>query len=43
MTTTQNGPDVPIGLSGSEADLYRHLLGHLETEGGLIEAYERLG
>jgi hypothetical protein len=41
MTALTREP--PVGLSVPEAELYRHLIQHLDTEAGLVEAYERLG
>jgi hypothetical protein len=41
MTTLGRRP--PVGLSTAEAELYRHLVDHVDTESGLVEAYERLG
>jgi hypothetical protein len=33
----------PAGLTVAEADLYRHLVAHIDTEVGLVESYEQLG
>jgi hypothetical protein len=41
--TSAPAPDrPPAGLSVSDAKLYEHLVGHIESESGLITEYERL-
>ncbi len=39
---TSAGSRPPAGLSVSDADLYEHLVEHIESESGLIAEYERL-